>query len=200
MRRKSGFCPEDEQNVKEAGLLYGENERREMSHCRECGTELTEKWLEKEERMVPYCPRCEEFRFPLYNVGCSMIVMNRERDHIVLIKQYGLSEYILVAGYVNQGENAETTVVREVKEELGLDVIALKYNKSEYFPGTNTLMLNFGVVVDDMSLDGVSRDEVDTATWFTLEEAAENIKKGSLARKFLLNHLNKLEDNWGERE
>lgn len=171
-----------------------------MNHCRECGTELTEKWLEKEGRMVPYCPRCEEFRFPLYNVGCSMIVMNRERDHIALIKQYGLSEYILVAGYINQGENAETTVVREVKEELGLDVIALKYNKSEYFPATNTLMLNFGVVVDDMSLDGVSRDEVDTATWFTLEEAAENIKKESLARKFLLNHLNKLEENWGEWE
>ncbi len=54
--------------------------------------------------------------------------------------------------------------------------------------------------VDSMSLDGVSADEVDLATWFTLEEAAENIKKGSLARKFLLNHLNKLEENWGERE
>ena len=56
------------------------------------------------------------------------------KDHIVLIKQYGGEEYLLVAGYVNQGESAEETVVREIKEELGMSVKKLKYNKSEYFP------------------------------------------------------------------
>jgi NAD+ diphosphatase len=169
-----------------------------MSFCRDCGAELTEKLLEKENRMVPFCPECNDFKFPLYNVCCSMIVMNRERDHIALIKQYGVTDYILVAGYVNKGESAENTVVREVKEELGLDVVALKYNRSEYFPKTNTLMLNFGVVVDDMSLDGMNTDEVDVATWLTLEEAQEKIMPGSLARKFLLNHLDKLQKNWGD--
>jgi predicted NUDIX family NTP pyrophosphohydrolase len=59
-------------------------------------------------------------------------------------------------------------------------------------------MLNFGVVVDDMSLDGMNTDEVDVATWLTLEEAQEKIMPGSLARKFLLNHLDKLQKNWGD--
>ena len=94
---------------------------------------LIEKFLESEGKMVPFCPNCNAFRFPLYNVCCSMIVMNRAKDHIVLIKQYGGEEYLLVAGYVNQGESAEETVVREIKEELGMSVKKLKYNKSEYF-------------------------------------------------------------------
>ena len=169
-----------------------------MKYCTVCGHQLTEKLLPQENRMVPFCTNCSEYRFPLYNVCCSMIVMNRERDHIVLIKQYGVKEHILVAGYVNQGESAEETVVREVKEELGLDVCQLKYNKSEYYPKTNTLMLNFGVVVSSTSLEGINRNEVDLAEWFTLEEAKERIMKGSLARKFPLNHLEKLEENWGK--
>ena len=105
-----------------------------MKFCGECGMGLIEKFLESEGKMVPFCPNCNAFRFPLYNVCCSMIVMNRAKDHIVLIKQYGGEEYLLVAGYVNQGESAEETVVREIKEELGMRVKKLKYNKSEYFP------------------------------------------------------------------
>jgi len=139
---------------------------------------LIEKFLESEGRMVPFCPNCNAFRFPLYNVCCSMIVMNRAKDHIVLIKQYGGEEYLLVAGYVNQGESAEETVIREIKEELGLSVKKLKYNKSEYFPRTNTLMLNFGVIVEETSLDGIAQDELDFAQWFTFEEAKEHLLKG----------------------
>ena len=45
-------------------------------HCRECGCELIEKEL-KGEGCVPYCTRCGEFRFPMYNVAVSMIVINR---------------------------------------------------------------------------------------------------------------------------
>lgn len=171
-----------------------------MGFCGECGTALTEKFLEKEGKMVPFCPTCNAFRFPLYNVCCSMIVMNSAKDHIVLIKQYGGEEYLLVAGYVNQGESAEETVVREIKEELGLDVKELKYNRSEYFARTNTLMLNFGVVVEETSLEGIARDEVDFAEWYTLEEAKENLlkgcKEGGLAGKFLLYHLDHLQEKW----
>jgi len=170
-----------------------------MEHCKVCGAELTEKLLEKEGRMVPYCPECQDFRFPLFNVCCSMICMNRELDHIALIKQYGVTDYILVAGYVNMGENAETTVVREVKEELGADVIALKFNKSEYFKRTNTLMLNFGVVLDTMDLTGMNAEEVDHVEWIPIGEAPEKIMKGSLAGTFLRNHIKNMPLNWPEK-
>src|SRR5690625_6942508 len=72
-----------------------------------------------------------------------MIVFNQNKDKIRLIQQHNRNEYILVAGYIDKGENAEETVKREEVEELGIEVSELHYNKSEYFKNSNTLMLNF---------------------------------------------------------
>ena len=66
--------------------------------CRECGTKLVPKELENE-GIIPYCPECGQYRFPQYNVAVSMIVVNEEKDEILLIQQYGRPSYILVAGY-----------------------------------------------------------------------------------------------------
>lgn len=77
-----------------------------QKHCFECGTALIEKELE-EEGIVPYCPKCQQYRFPMYNVAVSMIVVDEETGKILLIQQYGKPFYILVAGYVNRGEAEE---------------------------------------------------------------------------------------------
>ena len=95
-----------------------------QKHCFECGTALIEKELE-EEGIVPYCPKCQQYRFPMYNVAVSMIVVDEETGKILLIQQYGKPSYILVAGYVNRGEAEEHAVVREVREETGLGDIEL---------------------------------------------------------------------------
>lgn len=87
--------------------------------CHECGTKLTQKELENE-GMVPFCPKCEAFRFPMYNVAVSMIVINKQTNKILLIKQYGKDYYVLVAGYVNRTEQLEHAVAREIKEETGM--------------------------------------------------------------------------------
>ena len=154
-------------------------------YCIECGTKLIDKFLDNE-GMIPYCENCGEYRFPPFSTACSMIVLNPDRDKILLIKQYGRDRNILVAGYINKGEDAETTVRREVKEEIGLDLTELHYNKSSYFERSNTLMLNFWCVADSEDLSGTNF-EVDKAGWFTFEDAKENITHGSLAEKFLLN-------------
>ena len=67
-----------------------------QKHCFECGTALIEKELE-EEGIVPYCPKCQQYRFPMYNVAVSMIVVDEETGKILLIQQYGKPSYILVA-------------------------------------------------------------------------------------------------------
>lgn len=100
-----------------------------QKHCFECGTALIEKELE-EKGIVPYCPKCQQYRFPMYNVAVSMIVVDEETGKILLIQQYGKPSYILVAGYVNRGEAEEHAVVREVREETGLEVEHLRFNRT----------------------------------------------------------------------
>jgi len=47
-----------------------------------------------------------------------MIVINEQTSEILLIKQYGRPWFVLVAGYVNRGEQVEHAVGREIKEKF----------------------------------------------------------------------------------
>ena len=160
-----------------------------MNYCYECGTKLEKRNLENE-GMIPYCPSCGQYRFPIFSTAVSMIVENPAHTKILLIQQYGTHNNVLVAGYINQGENAEAAVIREVMEETGLKVTSLHFNKTEYFKRTNTLMLNYSCTVERESLDQLNTCEVDAAQWFTHEQARQHIMKNSLAERFLLHYLN----------
>ena len=112
-----------------------------------------------------------------------MIVMNKELDKVLLIKQYGRDSYILVAGYVNKGEDAEDAVKREVGEEMGLQVLECHFNRSHYFAPSNTLMLNFTAIVEEG--EPSPNSEIDAWKWFSVGEARARIRDKSLAQAFL---------------
>lgn len=158
-----------------------------MKYCSECGSQFVLKELENE-GMVNYCPTCQKYQFPLYNVAVSMIVVNKENNQILLIQQYNKLDYILVAGYVNKGEALEDAVKREVKEETGMQVTSLQFNRTKFYEPSNTLMCNFTAFVDhDKELH--TNNEVDNYHWFDQEEAKVNIKANSLAAYFLNQYL-----------
>ncbi len=161
-------------------------DQKSMEYCMFCGTKLQERKLDGE-GIIPYCEKCGEYRFPVFSTAVSMIVTNKDRDKILLIKQYGRDRYILVAGYVNKGEDAEDAVCREIQEEMGLKVIDYSFNHSHYFKPSNTLMLNFTAVVEDA--EPHPNKEIDHYQWFSRIEARKNIYSGSLAEKFLLGYL-----------
>ena len=158
----------------------------EMNYCMQCGTKLVIRHHETEGE-VPYCESCGEFRYPVFNTAVSMIVMDEARERIILIQQYGKPSYVLVAGYVDKGEDAETAVVREVKEELGMTVSSIRFNRSHYYARSNTLMLNFTVTVKES--EAHPNWEVDSWRWFTIAESRQNIRTHSLAEIFLNGYL-----------
>jgi NAD+ diphosphatase len=122
----------------------------------------------------------------------SLLVLDEQKENILLIRQYGRPAYILVAGYVNCGEDAEDAARRELMEELGLKALTVSFNRSHYFPPSNTLMLNFTVTVKKE--DAHPNREVDAWQWFSLSDAREAIKPGSLARAFLLGWMDGVYD------
>lgn len=155
--------------------------------CYECGTKLTQKELENE-GSIPFCPKCKAYRFPVYNVAVSMIVINKKTDKILLIKQYGKDYYVLVAGYVNRMEQLEHAVAREIKEETGMNVSQIKFNRTRFYEPSDVLMCNFTAFVEDDS-DFCVNEEIDDYCWFTYEEARKNIRQNSLAAYFLNAYL-----------
>ena len=156
-------------------------------YCRECGTKLEPRELEHE-GIVPYCPSCGQYRFPQYNVAVSMIIVNEGKDEILLIQQYGRPSYVLVAGYVSRGEALEDAVIREVKEETGMTVSHMKFNRTQFFEKSDTLMCKFTAFVKNAG-ELAPNYEIDSYAWFTREEARSNIRPDSLAEYFLVSYL-----------
>lgn len=156
-------------------------------YCPECGTELEERELDQEGR-IPYCPQCQQYRFPQYNMAVSMIVINRQTGKILLIQQYGKPNFILVAGYVNLGETLEHAVSREIKEETGMTVARIKFNRTRFFQPSNTLMCNFTAFVEN-DRELCTNGEVDAYQWFVPEEARQRILQPSFASDFLNAYL-----------
>ncbi|MBQ9328571.1 MAG: NUDIX hydrolase [Solobacterium sp.] len=158
-----------------------------QKYCSECGSPLIEKELDGE-GIVPFCTSCGQYRFPLYNVAVSMIVIDEATSRILLIQQYGRPFYILVAGYVNRTEPLEHAVIREVREETGMTVSSVRFNRTKFFELSNTLMCNFTAYVTDADQLNPN-EEIDSCEWFTFEEARAAIKPGSLAAEFLNAYL-----------
>jgi NAD+ diphosphatase len=151
-------------------------------YCEKCGNLLTQKSCGLD-GLVPFCTACNEYRFPWFNSAVSSIVLNPTKDKVLLIQQYGKTDNILVAGYITKGENAKETLIREIKEEVDLDVVEFFYNDNEYYKPSNTLIHNYVAVTnrEDFTLT----DEVDKAQWFTFEDAVKYIKPNSFAQNFL---------------
>lgn len=106
----------------------------------------------------------------------------------MLIQQYGKPVYILVAGYINRGGQVENAVAREIKEEIGMTVSHIKFNRTKFYEPSNTLMCKFTAFVkDDSELN--TNGEIDKYKWFEKEEARKNILPDSLASFFLNSYL-----------
>ncbi len=131
--------------------------------------------------------------FPQFAVAVSMVVTNRAQNKILLAKHVEDEDFILFAGYIKKGENAEKTVPREIKEELGLEVVKAKYMSSRYHAKKDVLMLNFIVVVDEKPLK-LAEEEIAEARWCTPEESLALIRKGTTAEYFLTHAVKELKN------
>ena len=158
-----------------------------MKYCPECGTALVDKELEHE-GMIPFCPRCGDYRFPMYNVAVSMIIVNEENQKTLLVKQYGKDFFRLVAGYVNRTETLEHAAARELKEETGMTAERITFNRTRFFEPSNTLMCNFTAFVkNDRELN--PNYEIDSCAWFSFDDARRNVDPKILAGQFLNAYL-----------
>ena len=156
-----------------------------MKFCEECGTKLEPKYLDGE-GMIDYCSNCQKFVFKKYSVAVILIVISVKTKKVLLIKQYNKDKFILIAGYINQGESAEEALVRELKEEVSLIPISWTFKKTKYFEKSNTLMLNYVVYVNEDIVN--VNHEVDYFEWFDLEAALNVFDKTTLAYEFYKNY------------
>ena len=81
-----------------------------------------------------------------------------------------LPRYSCLAGFVEPGESAEQTVVREVLEEVGVRVFDLRYIASQPWPYPGSLMLGYHALADPDEQVTPDPTEIADARWFTRTE------------------------------
>ncbi|WP_238359438.1 NAD(+) diphosphatase [Micromonospora fiedleri] len=82
----------------------------------------------------------------------------------------GQRRFSCLAGYVEPGESAEATVLREVHEEVGVPVTDVRYVTSQAWPFPGSLMLGFLATADPAHPVRVDAAEIAEARWFTRQE------------------------------
>lgn len=153
-----------------------------MAFCPVCGERLQHR-EHPTDGLTLYCARCGDYRFPLFSAAISAVVVDRTGENMLLIRQYGEEDPVLVAGYVDKGETAEQAVVREIREELGMTACELRFIRSHYYEPSETLMLNYTVTVPET--EARPNQEVDGWFWVPVAEAGSLVRPGGLAEKLL---------------
>ncbi len=150
-----------------------------FTYCPHCGSRLIRKEI-GDEGLIPFCEKC---RIPLWDMFTTSIIaaVVNEQNEIALLRQNYVSttSYVCVAGIMKIGESAEDTVIREVKEELGLDVNEVRFVRSYPYMQKEMLMLGYkaSVFKADLHLSG----EVDSALWAESNKALSMLREGGIA-------------------
>lgn len=86
--------------------------------------------------------------------------------------------FSLLAGFVEAGESFESCVVREIAEEIGLEVSDVRYLGSQPWPFPRSLMIGFHALGDPDQEFAFNDGEIAEAAWFTRAEVRAALEIG----------------------
>ncbi len=157
-----------------------------FNYCPICGTKTQIVHLGDD--FLRYCKVCNK-SYQDFFYTCVIIVCVNESGKIGLIKQsYGKDRYVLVAGFMKPGESAKEASIREIKEEIGLNVLDIKYLDSIPMEKTENLMIGFLAHVDGfINLSSEVKDII----FVDKEKALTLLDNAKIAKSF----VSMVEDN-----
>lgn len=156
--------------------------------CGRCG-EPTE--LHKSDR-ARQCPACGLLAYPRLAPAVIMLV-ERDDGRALLAhgRQFPGRFFSALAGFVEPGENLETCVAREIKEEVGIDVDQIRYFGSQPWPFPHSLMIGFTARYAGGDIV-VQEEEIVEADWYSADNLPPCPRGGmSIAGKLI--------DDWVSR-
>jgi NAD+ diphosphatase len=144
--------------------------RRRHRHCSVCGH--LSRAVDGGWKRV--CPNCGAEHFPRVDPCVIMLPIFGEKCLVGRQAAWAAGRFSALAGFVEPGESIEEACAREVKEEAGLTVTAVRYHSSQPWPYPSNLMIGLMAEVSD---DNAVADlnELEAIRWLTRAEARDVI-------------------------
>lgn len=148
--------------------------------CGHCGTPT---FMKKTEFGLE-CPACRLVAYP--RISPAVMVLIERGDELLLARSphFRPGVFSALAGFVEAGETLEQCAVREVREEVGLEIENLRYYTSQSWPFPNSLMVAFfadyagGEIMPDPT-------EIEAAGWFSRDALPPLPDHVSIARQLI---------------
>ena len=156
------------------------NWRSGMKFCPSCGAALTDHPVEN----ARVCPSCGKIHFP--RIEPCIIAVIQKGDEILLLRHKARNQEIFscLAGFVEAGETIEQTLVREVREETGLEICNIRYVGSQSWPFPDQLMLAFYADYKSGEIK-VQESEILEARWFKRDGLPPHPGPGSISWRLI---------------
>jgi NAD+ diphosphatase len=154
---------------------------RSHQFCGRCGTPTKLKDGERSRQ----CPSCGQLHYP--RIAPAIMALIRRGPEFLLARSphFPPGMYSALAGFSEPGETLEQTLVREVREEVGIEVANIRYFASQPWPFPHSLMIAFhcdhagGEITPDPA-------EIEAADWFALDRLPQALPSPiSISRRLI---------------
>ena len=153
---------------------------RNHQYCSRCGTK-TEPRSDERSRS---CPACGFTSYP--PVSPAVMILVTHGGKLLLARKPSFTEgrFSALAGFVEPGETLEDTVIRETREEVGVEVRNIRYFGSQPWPFPHSLMIAFTAEYagGEIRPDGT---EIAEARWFEPTALPKLPPKISISRRLI---------------
>jgi NAD+ diphosphatase len=126
------------------------------------------------------CPNCHAEHFP--RVDPVVIMLAESGDRVLLGRQpsWPQGRYSALAGFLEVGESIEEAVRREIHEEAGIRIGAVRYVASQPWPFPSSLMIACIGAAESEEIE-IDVHELEDARWFTREEVRQALARDPAA-------------------
>jgi len=130
------------------------------------------------------CPACKLTTYPPVTPAIMILITHGRKLLLARKAAFPAGRFSALAGFVEPGETLEDTVIRETREEVGVEVKNIRYFGSQPWPFPHSLMIAFTAEYagGELRPDGV---EIEEAGWFEPEDLPKLPGTISISRRLI---------------
>jgi NAD+ diphosphatase len=153
---------------------------RTHRYCGRCGTPTRDKPGERAKE----CPTCGYTAYPRVTPAMMVLVTRGRELLLARAPRFPPGMYSALAGFVEPGETIEDCIHREVREEVGIEVGAIRYFASQSLAFPHSLMIAYTAEYAGGELTP-DATEIAEARWFAWDAVPELPPSISISRRLI---------------
>ncbi len=137
---------------------------QENKFCGKCAAPMTD----HDDELAKQCTACEHIVYPRIS---PVVIMTIEKGDSILLGRsphFPKGMYSPLAGFVEAGETLEEAVIREIHEEVDIEVCNISYAASQPWPFPHSLMIGFRADYFSGKIS-IDTNELEDARWFHVD-------------------------------